>query len=337
MSASPRISIVIPTHNRCGELLNCLSALERQDFPAEDFEVLVVADGCTDATVETIGRARFPFQLKLISQNQSGASAARNRGAEQAKSDLLLFVDDDVIASTGLVAAHVRCHSDGSAKVVVGPYLPEEPPATEYEKRQMFGFWHNLFQEMGAAGHRPSYKDVVSGNLSIASETFQRVGGFDEGFKNCGMEDYELGVRLLSSDVELLYAPTAFAKHLYTTDLRRSLIRKWHEGAATLTLVNRHPATFASTRLASNDLLLKLLILAWPEGRETRLGIAVTLLDHLERHRRYRLWRFLRGRALEMAFWDGACAEVGGRRRQFAKLIGCAWRRKLRLNVTSPL
>jgi glycosyltransferase involved in cell wall biosynthesis len=103
----PELSVVIPTHNRREFLRACLDSFEQQSAPAGSFEVVVVIDGSTDGTAEMLSEFAPSFELSVLTQPQAGASAARNAGAADARARVLLFVDDDMTASSSHVAAHL--------------------------------------------------------------------------------------------------------------------------------------------------------------------------------------------------------------------------------------
>src|ERR1051325_3423580 len=87
----PLFSVIIPTFNRASLLLSTLNSVFAQRF--SDFEVIVVADGSTDQTMDylqSLGKRVFVFQ-----QPNKGAGAARNLGAAHAKAEYLAFLDSD--------------------------------------------------------------------------------------------------------------------------------------------------------------------------------------------------------------------------------------------------
>ena len=76
-----QVSIIIPTHNRKAFLRQALNALVEQTYPHEQFELVVVVDGCTDGSLEMLQEFSSPFNLRIFDQEQKGAGAARNQGA----------------------------------------------------------------------------------------------------------------------------------------------------------------------------------------------------------------------------------------------------------------
>src|SRR5205085_138216 len=110
--------------DRYESLRRSLDALEAQSQPPESFEVVAVADGCSDQTVERLREYRPPFSFRLLTQPARGAAAARNHGAEQACGNLLLFLDDDIEPAPGLIVAHRTAHQRQRDGVVIGYSAP---------------------------------------------------------------------------------------------------------------------------------------------------------------------------------------------------------------------
>src|SRR6516165_7578139 len=105
---TPQISVVIPTRNNSAVLEKTLASLLDQTIPGDEYEVIIVGDGCTDDTTETVGALSCQaVRVTLIEQRALGAAAARNRGAAQARAPLLLFLDDDMRGAPSLIEAHL--------------------------------------------------------------------------------------------------------------------------------------------------------------------------------------------------------------------------------------
>src|SRR5687768_9642547 len=100
-----QISVVVPTHNRASLLMSNLNTLSGQTLASDDFEVIVVADGCTDQTIQMLEGLQPPYRLTVLDQTPGrGAAAARNLGASRASADILVFLDDDMEANPQLLA-----------------------------------------------------------------------------------------------------------------------------------------------------------------------------------------------------------------------------------------
>src|SRR6266511_2209068 len=125
-----KVSIIIPTYNRRDSLEQCLRSLAAQSFSADEFEIIVVADGCTDATEELLCSFNPTCAFRWLAQPNQGAAAAQNAGVAAANGDTVIFIDDDIVCSPELVAAHHEAHAGGKRMVVLGPVVlhPSSPP-----------------------------------------------------------------------------------------------------------------------------------------------------------------------------------------------------------------
>jgi glycosyltransferase involved in cell wall biosynthesis len=246
---TPTISVIIPTHNRQASLKRLIDTLQGQAYPVEQMEVIVVADGCSDGTVEMLQSYSPAVPMRFIGQPGQGAAVARNQGAAAAKGRLLLFLDDDVEASPCLVGAHVHAHHQPN-RVVIGYLSSLLKNQSGFFQIKLRAWWEEKFHMMRRPGHRSTYEDLFSGNFSVAAELFKRSGGFDPTFRY--REDYELGVRLIQAGGNFTLAMDALAHHRdEVTDLDRSLLRKRHEGQADVLFGRRHPQIMHKLRLFS--------------------------------------------------------------------------------------
>ena len=238
----PEISIIIPSHNRRDLLGQVLDALAHQDAGTPPFEVIVVADGCRDGTVEMLRGASLPFPLCVCELPGVGPSVARNSGAQQALAPFLLFIDDDVIPTSAMVRAHVQAHEEDEERAVVGPYPPAPHVSRELFRLNARRWWHAHFDAQARPGHRFCHTDLLTGNLSMRRQTWDRVGGLDPQFARA-REDLELGVRLLKEGVRIFRAEKAVGWHqeYLTTSPDSALRRAKEEGRSDLLMALKHP------------------------------------------------------------------------------------------------
>ena len=196
-------SIVIPTYDRKPILEKCLTALEHQTYTG-DYEVVVVDDGSQDGTVEWLRETPFPH-VRLIVQDHQGPSAARNLGVEQAKGDIIIFIDSDLVVLPGFLSNHDAKLQQGRQDTggdcfftygrVVNTANFENPTSEPYK-----------ITDYSAAF-------FATGNVAIARHWLIEAGLFDTGFQLYGWEDLELGVRLKNLGLTLIKAPEAVGYH----------------------------------------------------------------------------------------------------------------------------
>jgi GT2 family glycosyltransferase len=314
----PKVSVVVPTHQRCESLRRLLNALRAQTYPAERMELVVVADGCTDGTADLLRSERPPFGFRFLEQPGLGATMARSHGAAWTTGDLILFLDDDTEPAPGLVEAHVRAHAETPGGAVVGALPPVMTGALDLARMGIRSWWDDEVLRLARRGHRFGYGDLLTGNVSVAAATFAAVGGFDTTFR-C-REDYELGLRLIRAGAPLRFAPDAVARHHESSGLDRSLRRVQAEGAAEVKMGLRHPELRLSLPLAEVHALggtlpwLQRMALA-----RSRRGVVVArilrlALPALERLRLRGSWRRVYNRLRGYHYWRGVGDEVGGPR-----------------------
>ena len=238
------ISVVVPTYNRRETVQRTLEALFAQTLAPHRYEVIVVVDGSTDGTYEALQKLRPACGFHVVEQENRGLAGARNTGYRNAKTDLVLFLDDDMLCDPGLVEAHLNAHHGADSVVAFGAIFlsPDSPPslAAECFNREI-GSSHiqrksnpNLPWEITAC---------TFSNASIARTLLEELGGFDESFRM--REDLEFGIRLFQSDrpIHALPLPGAIACQYYDKTCKE-LIRDSHAFAvADLLLAQKHPTT----------------------------------------------------------------------------------------------
>ena len=306
----PDISVIIPTHNRPASLLRLLHALQGGSFPARRFEVVVIADGCTDDTAAVVRTVPWSFALQVLEQDPGrGAGPARNLGASHANGDLLVFLDDDIEPLPALLAEHHRAHAEaGVPAVVIGPPLPVRTPDSNFDTIGAWAWWEGQLASMGRPGHRFSFTEVFSGDLSIPADLFRSVGGFDVSFP-C-REDSELGIRLIRAGARVLFAQGAGGMHHELRDYRRLIHRKRAEGEADVRLARLHPEVWPELRIS------------WPEapiwnplGILRRAALMTPWLAHL----------MVRGLASTLPLLEGLHLRGTWRKAQAGVMYGWYW------------
>jgi GT2 family glycosyltransferase len=209
--AAPLISVVTATRNRVELLMRTLDSLTRQEgVTADDFEAVVVVDGSHDNTSETLRRTYFPFRLTVIEQARTGVAVARNTGWRLTKADVVLFLDDDIIARPQLLAEHLKLHRIQPDSIVLGRFSPDTSV-----RRTAWTRYDELAQEKkySALGRTeaPSGIRLYTGNVSMPRSALEAAGGFDSTLPR--NEDVDLGLRLQDLGYRFIYAPAAEGIH----------------------------------------------------------------------------------------------------------------------------
>ena len=114
-----KISVVIPTFQRCDSLQVVLPSLLRQSFDPTSYEILLCDAGSTDGTEEFVAQLDDP-RLRFLPGPNAGRSGARNRGVRSAEGELVLFTDADIIADPELLLQHWDFPQKSPVDAVVG-------------------------------------------------------------------------------------------------------------------------------------------------------------------------------------------------------------------------
>jgi glycosyltransferase involved in cell wall biosynthesis len=205
VSAPPAVSVVVPTRDRARYLRTSVASLMRQTLD-EPFEVIVADDASTD---ETPAMAAELGATLTRNDSPTGPNAARNAGLRAASGDLIAFVDDDVEAPDGWLAAladGARRHPD--AEAFGGPIRArfdgptprscgrEEPPITTLD----------------LGPHDREVEFVWGANMAARRSAFERVGDFDATLPQFGEEEEWLS-RLRAAGGRVVYLAEAGLDH----------------------------------------------------------------------------------------------------------------------------
>jgi len=224
MSATPRVSVVVPAHNRAERLPALLDALSAELDRHGSAELLIVDSASTDDTGAVAARAAAsqPRQIRPLRASALGACLARNLGARAALAPLLVFIDDDVLPRPGFLAALEAAHADPRVHAAGGRILLRlegRPPPWLSGPFISYLAGYDL-------GDQP--RDLTDGGdaicprsaiMSLRADVFARLGGFCELFGPRGNrpmvgEEPELCRRIVEAGGRLRYVPGAVVEHL---------------------------------------------------------------------------------------------------------------------------
>jgi GT2 family glycosyltransferase len=228
----PRVSVVVCTHNGAQTLPECLAGVGRLDYP--DFELIVVADGSTDASAE-IARTHGAH---LIEIEHRGLSAARNAGIERASGEIVAFLDDDAFPDPDwlyYIAAPLRADRHGG---VGGPNIPPEDDSlvAECVAAAPGGPIHVLISDREA-------EHVPGCNMAFRKAALEEIGGFDERFRVAG-DDVDVCWRLQEAGWTLGFSAGAVVFHRRRDSVRRYLRQQYGYGKAEALLERKWPSRY---------------------------------------------------------------------------------------------
>lgn len=179
---SVKLSVIIPTRDRCGDVVALLDSLAACESAGDDWEVLVVDNGSRDETVSAT-RSRqplFPALLRVLEEPNPGLHAGRNRGALEARGEYLCYLDDDVLVSPGWLAAWRRLASE-RVEAAVGRILPLwETECPEWIQSFFVDgcLGYLTLLDKGRTRHRVDPRLIWGANFMIRRDRVLALGGF---------------------------------------------------------------------------------------------------------------------------------------------------------------
>jgi len=227
----PKISVIIPVRNGARTLDQCLDAVYRSR--RQPHEVIVVDDCSADDSIAVA--ERFPCRILRLEQNQ-GAAAAKNRGAETASGDVLFFTDADVLVEEDTLSLVAEGLADSSVAGIVG-LLSQQLPHSDFSSQYKNLWMHYTYARL------PAYVGVFyTSAAAVRRDVFLQAGGFDENYRGSSVtEDTEFGQRLLTAGHRIRAEKRLTVKHLkhysFRDLLRTDFLRS--NGLAATVLRNR--------------------------------------------------------------------------------------------------
>lgn len=212
-------TVVIPTLDARDLLRDALASLERQTAPVD---VVIVDNGSRDGTAEMVA-AEFPAGRLVRSEQNLGFGRAVNRGAEEAASEVLVLLNNDVVCEPDFVERICEPFADERVGSVAGVLLQAEIPdridsagiEIDSTLRSFDVLWNRPLAELDGAADPLG---PCGGAAAYRLSAFREVGGFDEAFF-AYWEDVDLALRLRLAGWECRLAPAAQAVHRHGATL----------------------------------------------------------------------------------------------------------------------
>jgi len=215
-SEAPRVSIVIPVYDKIEYTLACLRSIGEHAGKVP-FEVIVVDDGSNDATPQRL--ANVGGIRALRNARNLGFIGSCNAGAEMARGDCVLFLNNDTVVTAGWLDALVHCLETAPDAGLVGAKLVYPDGRLQEAGGIVFddasGWNYGRFED--PADPRYSFRrevDYCSGAaILLRRELFERLGRFDTRYAPAYYEDTDLAFAVRAAGLKVYVEPASVVVH----------------------------------------------------------------------------------------------------------------------------
>lgn len=243
MKRLPTISIMIPTFNRKGVLLEALLSLNKIDYPKDLFEVVVVNDGSTDGTEKAIKsiRKKINYNFRYFNGGRRGISHAKNIAIKKAEGEIIVSTDDDCLFEKTWLKKLIKPLNNPNIGAAGGP---DRAIKNENVLAKSIDFAFSSF--IGSGGIHGRFLKVKLGNtyppgcnMAFKREVVKKIGYFDEAL--APGEDTDYNHRIEKAGLKLVHVPKAFVWHRPRNSIKRFIPYIFKRGKARVEIIRRHP------------------------------------------------------------------------------------------------
>jgi O-antigen biosynthesis protein len=243
LERTPRVSVVVCAYNAERTMDACLESLRTLNYP--DYEVIVVNDGSTDATLAISERHKAVYdadpggpRMSIISQPNKGLSVARNVGAHAATGEIVAYTDSDCVPDPDWLAFLVFKFVRSGFVAVGGPnFPPPEPHLVPAAVAVSPGGPTHVLLNDEVAEHIPGC------NMAFTKKALDEIGGFEPMYTAAG-DDVDLCWRLQNRGFPVGFSPAATVWHYRRNTVKAYLKQQMGYGKAEALLYFKHPYRF---------------------------------------------------------------------------------------------
>lgn len=249
-SSFPSLTVAICTKDRPDNVTRCLTELQKLKIPDNftNIEILIVdnapSDDQTKEVVRKFAGVRYVRELKV------GLDFARNRVLKEANTELIAFLDDDVVVDRqwllGLIEAWTENPDAGAFTGMVLPYELETEAQILFELRGGFGRGFEKIRYGKILVDNPLYPcgAGIFGagcNMAFRRELLLKIGGFDEaldtGASLPGGGDLDIFYRVIRAGYPLIYEPCYLVYHQHRREMAQLRRQYWSWGLGFMAFV----------------------------------------------------------------------------------------------------
>lgn len=271
-------TVALCTHDHADRLARTLADLAQLRQPQALWELVIVDNGCRDATPELLARHVWPagWQVRVVQEQQLGLSNARNRAIAEALGEYVVFMDDDETADPDWLCAFERLIQAENPDAFGGRIrVLFEDMRPVWLKDELLGFLGELNRAEDIAPLTDPSTSFYGGNFGIRKSVCERIGLFDatlgrKGSDNTGGEEVDFYRRLLHGGYKVWWTPEAVIYHrIQAAKLERSYFVDLHYRMGRMEAIRKRGAGSRLPPLYLYGQLLRAIKAAWVVRRQS--------------------------------------------------------------------
>ena len=239
---APRFSVVVTTYNRQALLERCLAALLVQEFPREDYEIIVVDDGSADTTPGLLSTLAREGRIRYVHQENCGWAAARNTGVACSQGEIVVFTDDDCRVPHDWLAKYDAAYTEHPRYDGIAGSLACEPGA-------------NLAGKIRHQVHLETF-DLMNAPLGVTREQAGEVifcYGANRSFRRYALDgsyfdvnllyfdDFDMNLQLRQEGIHIFYDPSIQVIHNYVLSDKTRILADYRFGLSAVRFQEKYP------------------------------------------------------------------------------------------------
>jgi len=216
----PKVSVIVPAYNSEKTLKYCLNSLINQDY--KNYEILVIDNNSTDKTKQIINFfQKKSKKIRYLFESKKSRGAARNKGIEKVKTEIILMTDSDCITPKDWISKMTEVLIKENQEIVMG-----------YEENTLKNFWSNNIHKENKKflknNLKNDYIDTLDTKNIIVRTKLMKKLKFNPDLKN--LEDFDLFIRLKHNNIKIRFAPEIRVKHFHKNSFSKTIKLNFDRG-----------------------------------------------------------------------------------------------------------
>lgn len=226
------ISVIVPVLNAGSYINDCVSSLINQDFPRDQYEIIIVDNGSNDDTINRL--TEYGKYITVLHEPKKGSYIARNTGINICKGDIIAFTDSDCIADKNWLKELYIMFTSKDIGCVVGSVRPHPGKSLVeiYSRNKDI-----LSQQTVLYSNYLPYGQTA--NVAFRKEVFSKIGNFDEKLGSGGDADISWRMQIKTT-YKLVYNPESIIEHHHRTTFNGLFKQQFRYGFGRIWLYKKY-------------------------------------------------------------------------------------------------